>query len=140
MDPELSQEKLESLRRCLRRIVEKRPATAEALVDDYDLQDIIALNLERAIQICVDLAAMLIADRELTPPETMAGSFDCLQQAGVLSATLAERMKKAVGFRNIAVHSYQRIDWRIVFEICHRHVADFETFAGVIHRSIVGTP
>ena len=41
-------------------------------------------------------------------------------------------MKKAVGFRNIAVHNYQEIDWEIVFNICHHKLDDFRTFAQVI--------
>lgn len=47
--------KLESLSRCIGRIAEKRPGSAEILMADYDLQDIIAVNLERAVRLCVDI-------------------------------------------------------------------------------------
>ena len=134
MDRPLIEEKLESLRRCVRRIAEKRPQSVEGLSGDFDLQDIIAVNLERAVQLCVDLAATVIAERQLKPPETMAESFDALRHEGVLSSSIADRMKKAVGFRNIAVHSYQKIDWQIVFEIIHKHLHDFEDFAQAIYR------
>ena len=39
-------------------------------------------------------------------------------------------MKKAVGFRNIAVHNCQEIDWEIV--ICHRKPDDFRAFTQAI--------
>ena len=48
MDRELILEKLEALRRCIRRVESKRPADAAALAADWDLQDIITLNLTRA--------------------------------------------------------------------------------------------
>lgn len=48
MDREIILEKLEALRRCIRRVESKRPKTAELLVSDWDLQDIITLNLSRA--------------------------------------------------------------------------------------------
>jgi len=43
----------------------------------------------------------------------MAESFETLHSQGVLSDELTLRMKKAVGFRNIAVHAYQEINWEI---------------------------
>jgi len=46
--------------------------SAGILAEDYDLQDIICLNLERAVQGCVDLAAHVIADADLPAPTTMA--------------------------------------------------------------------
>lgn len=56
MDREVIEQKLESLRRCLQRIETKCPAAAETLAADFDLQDIVALNLSRAVQLCVDIA------------------------------------------------------------------------------------
>ena len=57
MDPDLISEKLESLRRCLQRVQKKCPATPEELMEDPDLQDIISLNLTRAVQLSVDTVA-----------------------------------------------------------------------------------
>lgn len=44
-------------------------------------------------------------------------------------------MKKSVGFRNLAVHNYNAIDWIIVFEICNKHLDDFRTYAGCILKA-----
>lgn len=54
MDREVIEQKLKSLRRCLRRIETKCPSDVATLVTDIDLQDIVALNLSRAVQICVE--------------------------------------------------------------------------------------
>ncbi len=129
MDRDVTDRKLDALRRCLARLREKRPLTPEALLANPDLQDILALNLERAVQLSVDLAAMRIADLSVPAPETMGAVFEALRERGVLSAGTADRMRKAVGFRNIAVHDYQRIDWQIVFNLVHRRLEDFEAFA-----------
>ena len=56
MDKDVMNRKLESLRRCIARIESKRPITPDILRSNDDLQDIIALNLERAVQTCVDMA------------------------------------------------------------------------------------
>ena len=65
MDKTIIVEKLESLRRCARRIEEKRPASVEDLKTDPDLQDIISLNLTRAVQVAVDIATHILADFNL---------------------------------------------------------------------------
>lgn len=132
MDREVVEQKLESLRRCLRRIEIKCPADAATLVADMDLQDIVSLNLSRAVQISVDIGAHLIAGMEVPPPDTMGQTFDLLAQQGVLNNELASSLKKAVGFRNIAVHNYESINWTIVHSIVKYHLADFSEFAKVV--------
>lgn len=132
MDREVVEQKLESLRRCLRRIETKCPPLTDTLVADIDLQDIVSLNLTRAVQIAVDIGAHLIAGMEVPPPDTMGKTFDLLAQAGVLNNQLANNLKKAVGFRNIAVHNYESINWSIVHNIVKYHLADFSEFAKVV--------
>ncbi len=124
--------KLESLRRCLDRIVTKRPESIETLKIDYDIQDIISLNLERAIQLCVDIGSYLLAESEQTPPNTMGEVFTELALAGLIPESLSFRLRRAVGFRNISVHEYQSIDWEIVFSIIHRNLDDFKEFMRII--------
>ncbi len=128
MDRDVVLNKLESLRRCVKRIEDKTPSTSERLVDDFDLQDIIVLNLERAVQLCVDIGLHIISDLEMPAPETMTRTFEALERAGCLSRVVAERMTKAVGFRNTAVHAYQEIDWQIVYAIITKHLDDFRDF------------
>ncbi|PIV88994.1 MAG: hypothetical protein COW48_02950 [Hydrogenophilales bacterium CG17_big_fil_post_rev_8_21_14_2_50_63_12] len=132
MDRQVIEQKLESLRRCLARVSGKCPADAETLERDVDAQDIIALNLTRAVQLSVDVAAHLIASREIPAPDTMGQAFDALANAGLINPELAARMRKAVGFRNIAIHSYNAIDWHIVHSICRRHLDDFRDFAACV--------
>ena len=136
MDREVIEQKLESLRHCLQRIQEKCPSSAEILAKDFDMQDIVALNLTRAIQLCVDIGAHLIATMDTSPPVTMGQTFDVLADLGVINIELAIRMKKAVGFRNIAVHNYEAINWQIVHAISTRHLSDFKNFAQAVIQKI----
>jgi uncharacterized protein YutE (UPF0331/DUF86 family) len=135
MDREVIEQKLESLRRCVQRIETKSPADAATLMTDIDLQDIVALNLSRAVQICVDIGAHLIAGMDVPPPDTMGQTFDLLAQGGGLDRDLASRLKKAVGF-HIAVHNYEQINWEIVHSIVTFHLADFARFAKVVARKL----
>jgi uncharacterized protein YutE (UPF0331/DUF86 family) len=139
MDREVIEQKLESLRRCLRRIETKCPVDAATLAADIDLQDIVSLNLSRAVQISVDIGAHLIAGMDVQPPDTMGQTFDLLAQAGVLNDDLASHLKKAVGFRNIAIHNYENINWDIVHSIVKYHLVDFSEFAKVVAITMAAT-
>lgn len=129
MDKVVLGQKLESLRRCLLRIEQKRPDSATALAADADLQDILVLNLTRAVQLSVDIASHLISHLNVPSPATMGGSFTALETLGVIDGATATALRKAVGFRNIAVHNYEAINWDIVLKICHSQLADFRRFA-----------
>jgi uncharacterized protein YutE (UPF0331/DUF86 family) len=129
MDETVILVKLDSLRRCIERIRSKTPESATALLDDYDLQDIICVNLERAVQICVDIAAHILADKNQPAPDSMGESFAQLQAQGIIPEALAVHLAKSVGFRNIAVHAYHSISWEIVFSIITERLTDFSDFA-----------
>lgn len=135
MDREVIEQKIESLRRCVERVRQKAPETAAALEKDPDAQDILTLNLTRSVQLCVDIGAHLIAEQDKPAPDTMGQTFDVLSDMGVISAELAVRMKKAVGFRDIAVHNYEAIDWEITHAIATRHMDDFAAFAAAVVAS-----
>jgi uncharacterized protein YutE (UPF0331/DUF86 family) len=129
MDRLIVERKLESLRRCLARVRSKLPVDPVRLRSDYDLQDVLVLNLSRAVQQSFDLALHLQAGAATPPPETMGQAFDRLAEAGLLEPALALRLRRAVGFRNVVVHAYQAINWDIVEAILAHHLDDFSAFA-----------
>jgi len=136
MDSVIIEQKLESLRRCLQRIEKKCPSNPETLEMDPDLQDIIVLNLTRAIQLCVDIGAHIITDLDVSPPDTMGQTFDTLARTEMISDKLALQLKKAVGFRNIAIHNYEKINWIIVHTIARDYLDDFTEFFQVIASTL----
>ena len=138
MDRDVVTAKLESLRHCVERVRTRTPASAEELSSCYDAQDIICLNLERAVRACVDIAAHIVSDTECTLPDSMAGTFDALERQGVLSRDLTERMRRAVGFRNISVHAYQTLDWEIVYSIATERLGDFVEYGLAIEAVLTG--
>lgn len=134
MDRDIIIRKLDSLARCVNRIEKKRPATLEQLMDDVDLQDILSINLERAVQVSVDVGTHLLADLSVPPPKTMGDVFAILAAEKIISEETGMALRKAVGFRNLSVHAYDQVDWERVFEIVHGRLDDFRKFADAITR------
>jgi len=125
--------KIATIERCLTRIratFRGEPATLESL----DLQDVIVLNLVRACQAAIDAGMHVIARDRLGLPEDRASVFALLREAHRIDAALCRQMENMVGFRNVAVHEYQKIDRSILLGILHDHLVDFESFCAALLR------
>jgi len=120
--------KLESLRKCLDRIESKKPETLDVLLQDIDVQDIISLNLERSVQLCVDIANHILSSLDDAPAMSMAESFERLSEKRIIPNGLAQNLKRAVGFRNLSVHAYDKIDWQLVWNILEGDLIDLVRF------------
>ncbi len=59
----------------------------------------------------------------------MGETFDRLADLKLIEPELRDNLKRSVGFRNMAVHSYDVLDWRIVYAIATHHLEDFRRFA-----------
>ena len=122
IDKKVIGEKLISLNRCLERIKLHTPTSVETLQNDFDAQDIISLNIQRAVQISVDIAAHILAEQLHEQTPTMAETFLALSRHGLLDSQLASRLAKAVGFRNIALHEYNTLDMNILYSIITKEI------------------
>jgi uncharacterized protein YutE (UPF0331/DUF86 family) len=126
---------LRELSRRLRRIEAKRPPSVKALAADEDLQDILARNLEVAIQTCADIAFHLCGAHGGVP--TTAGeAFEGLAKRGLIERRLAERLQRAVGFRNVLVHEYTEVDWKIVMQVIRTGTRDLAAFGKVVVKNL----
>lgn len=132
MDPLIIERKLECLRRSIKRVEHRCPDAVALLETDADTQDILALNLSRAVQLCVDIGTYMLVDYEIAPPSTMGETFDRIADLKLISVELRDKLKRAVEFRNMAVHHYDVLDWEIGYAMATRGLEDFSDFAAVV--------
>lgn len=106
---------------------------ASVQVQDSSFQlSIFELNLQRAIQACIDLANMCIAKEGLGLPTTYKQSFEILNKHQILDDVAMKKLCAMVGFRNISVHDYEEIKPAIVRSIVKNNLTDFEAFYAII--------
>jgi len=131
VDRDVVTAKLSVIDRCLSRIAEVNGETRRGLLA-VDVDDITAINLIRAVQAAVDLATHVVAVEGFGTPDSTAGAFSLLERRGLIDAALAERLRRMVGFRNIAIHEYQAVDPAIVQRIIERHLGDLRALGARI--------
>jgi len=120
--------KVATIDRCLGRIAQTR-GERRAVLLPVEVEDLVVLNLQRAVQAAIDLATHAVTTEAYGLPDSVASSFSILERHGVLDAELARRLRGMVGFRNVAIHDYQAIDPAIVESILSRHLDDLRAFA-----------
>ncbi|HAK89942.1 MAG TPA: transcriptional regulator [Nitrospiraceae bacterium] len=120
-----------NIQRCLRRIREATDLNPDSL-DEIDKQDIFVLNLQRAVEAAIDIAAHIVASEGLGLASTIKDNFKFLSEAGIIDENIFKKMQAMVGFRNIAVHDYQSIDVAILKSILTDNLKDIEEFYAVI--------
>ncbi|MDR4472630.1 MAG: DUF86 domain-containing protein [Nitrospira sp.] len=93
------------------------------------------LNLQRACETAIDLAMYVVRQKGLGLPQESREAFALLKKAGLLPAELASRLQRMVGFRNVAIHEYTRLNLDIVHTIITTHLEDFRRFSSTIVKA-----
>ena len=127
--------KAAAIERAVRRVREEHAGDDTNLLTNQTKQDAIILNLQRAYESSIDAAMHLVRVHRLGVPQQTREAFDLLEAAHMLDVVLADRLRKMVGFRNVAIHDYQKLNLEIVRRIVVDHLDDFLTFARRLLRS-----
>ena len=122
---------------CIKRINSVYDGKLETL-KDFNKQDVIVLNLQRACQEVIDIDMHIISVRNLGAPQSGKGAFTILQDNNIIDKKMTKNMQGMIGFRNIAVHEYQELDLEILKNILDNHLGELREFAREILKKNKG--
>ncbi len=128
--------KISIVKNCLNTIQKATGLDPEKL-DDYMVEDVFVLNLQRAVQASIDMANIIIAMKGWRLPVSYKDSFKELLKQKIIDQATFEQMSKMVGFRNIAVHEYQELNRAILASILKNNLKDLEHFYSLIYTRFV---
>ncbi len=132
VDRDLILRRLALLETYLEQLAPYREIGLAAYQHDWKTQRIVERTLHLAIETCMDVADHIVADRRLRVPETGAESFEILAEAQLVPRELGNALAKMVGFRNILVHDYTRLDPAIVVRVLHEDLLDLSRFRDAV--------
>ena len=131
--------KAASIERSVARAREEYEFDPAGFATNYSRQDAAILNIQRACEAALDMGQHVIRVKRLGVPQSSRDVFDLLANGGLISATLAAALKNMVGFRNIAVHDYQKLQLPIVVAIIITALDHVLEFSSTIVRSMHAT-
>jgi uncharacterized protein YutE (UPF0331/DUF86 family) len=127
--------KAAAIERAVRRVRDEYGGDDANLVSNQTRQDAMILNLQRACESSIDAAMHLVRVHRLGVPQETREAFDLLERAGRLDSSLALRLRRMVGFRNVAIHDYQKLNLAIVRSIIVERLDDFLEFSRLLLKS-----
>ncbi|HPE70712.1 MAG TPA: DUF86 domain-containing protein [Candidatus Competibacter sp.] len=86
------------------------------------------LNLLRACEAAIDIAMHVVRIKGLGLPQDIWDAFDLFLGVNRIPRDLCPRLQAMVGFRNIAIHDYQKLNLDIVHAVLNKYLADFEAY------------
>lgn len=117
--------KIATIERCLMRVNEEAEKDWR---NNYTNQDALILNIERACQATIDLSMHIVRKKKLGLPKFTREVFDMLVAEEILSLDVGDKLKRMVGFRNLAVHDYSNLNLEIVDSIIKNELSVFYDF------------
>ena len=125
--------KMEIVERCLIRVREVYDQNPDNL-KDYTKQDSIVLNIQRAVEATIDISMHIVSIKKLGIPRSSRDAFEVLAHNNIIDDDVLEKLKNMVGFRNIAVHNYQKLNLDILQKIIEDNLDDFNEFIYLINK------
>jgi uncharacterized protein YutE (UPF0331/DUF86 family) len=121
--------KAKVIERCVARARQEFDAAQGHFSTDFTRQDAAVLNLQRACEAALDMAQRVISLQGWGIAETSKELFAVLQRKSVISSALAKTLTNMVGFRNLAVHDYEELNYDIVESIITKDCTDLLLFS-----------
>lgn len=124
--------KADTIERCVARIREEYEVDSDSFETNYTRQDAAILNIQRACEAALDMGQHLIRRENLGVPQSSRDVFTLLAKANWIDDALSESLKRMVGFRNIAVHDYKKLQYVITLNVITQHLDEFLDYSSTI--------
>ena len=124
--------KAATIERCVARAREEYLRDPGSFAQDYTRQDAAILNIQRACVAALDMGQHLVRRDRLGVPQGARDVFALLEWAGAIPSGLSQELQRMVGFRNIAVHDYQKLQLPITVAIIERHLDGFLHYSRIL--------
>ena len=112
---------------------ELKDVDIEAFKNDWALQRMTERVLQVMVEVVIDIAERIIAQKNAGPTATAAEAIEKLVELRVTKTT--KPYTDMVRFRNLIIHQYEEIDPAIVFNIAKNQLDVFRQFRDEIDQA-----
>ncbi len=112
----------------------KKKVEVDDFLSDGTSMRAVSKAIELIVQSILDICSHIIAQRHWGISETYRGTITLLASNNVISQALAKSLQQAVAMRNLLVHQYLEIDFRIIWDSIDQLVNDASEFSGAIRK------
>lgn len=112
----------------------KEKITFTEYLNDKVVRRFIEHTLQIAVEACIDIGHHIIAAKHFEVPKERRDIFTIMVREGILPEQLLPTLYKMVGYRNLVVHEYEKVNKELVFGTLKKNLGDFDQFRQCIYE------
>lgn len=132
MDIDRIKDKLSELQRYVIELEEDLPDAEDEYVEVRMTRRACERTFQLACEDVLDICNLIIAGKGLGLPKDNRGTIQKLDENKIITRELSERLGDMVGFRNLLVHRYGKVDDSKVYHYLNEDIDDIYRFIGEI--------
>jgi len=99
---------IEAIERDVTRLREIRRTSLEEYTAEgnQDLRDAVERKFEKLAEATIDASAQIVKQEGRAVPQTRKDTVTAIEELGIVEPALADKLREAVGFRDVLAHTY----------------------------------
>ncbi|MGI6341080.1 MAG: type VII toxin-antitoxin system HepT family RNase toxin [Minisyncoccales bacterium] len=133
LNKEFVEKKVSLIEEDIKRLKDFGNMTAEEIFLNYEKQATVERLMERIIARAIDINQYLI--RQLNKdviPQNYRQTFLILSDLGIYDEKFGERISKSIGIRNVLIHDYDKIDFKLLYSSISDCISDYIKYCNYI--------
>lgn len=90
--------------------------------------------IEKITEACCDIGYLILKDNKIDLSEFDGRVFDKLYEINKLPLEIAEKMIRIKGMRNLIIHQYGNIDYKVIFSNLINFITDINIFLKEVQK------
>lgn len=133
LNKEFVEKKVSLIEEDIKRLKDFGNMTAEEIFLNYEKQATVERLMERIIARAIDINQYLM--RQLNKdviPQNYRQTFLILSDLGIYDEKFGERISKSIGIRNVLIHDYDKIDFKLLYSSISDCISDYIKYCNYI--------
>ena len=130
-------DKIKDIKTYLEQLSEIKPNKFEEYEKDFKTKAACERYFEKIAEAVVDLATLVIKEKDLQIPEKDYEAFEILEKENIIDSNLTKKLKDMKGMRNIIAHQYGDVNDEFMYTAISKEIEDdVKTFLEIIKNLI----
>ena len=128
-------DKIKDIKTYLEQLSKIKTNNFEEYEKDFKTKAACERYFEKIAEAVVDLATLVIKEKDLQIPEKDYEAFEILEKENIIDSNLTKKLKDMKGMRNIIAHQYGDVNDEFMYTAINKEIEDdVKTFLEIIKK------
>lgn len=134
---EIYSRKFDLIKDCIKKLtsIKKDNPTLDKYRNAWKEKDSAERNIQKTVEALIDIGKILVVEKKLREPSNNREVFIILEENKIFPSEYISLIDKMIGMRNVIVHSYDRIDDAIIYNVFKKNLSDIIKIAANLKKA-----